>query len=859
MQCCQKLEAGPRLLVGGSDNTYYYSREGVLEWLTDRPESEVLWVLRRLSVKRSQVYHQARNQNVTSDELAYIENTDHAQDTYAQELKEANPIIQFGSSVFITAEEQPAVMVDVIRIGNLSTQSKVQFETIDGSAISGKNFYGLKGGITFELGEHSKCIEVKLMQDDDWDTTLEFSVTLKQEGLINAHLGRYLYHTRVKVMNDDTFPTNLFRNEILNNNLGEVPHNRLLMEYFRMNFKRPVVKVGTVKMALADQLHNLYFILRIFMQVYLVDFVLAKKVDNREQKLIYIMMLMILPFAFLHYVDYRKSHWKVGGSSRCLLQAGLLRKFLNYDIASRERVDQGDLVMAITRDSAKLVHDGYLNLLNCIKFLGQIVMIVVFQLTAPAVFGKPVRFLNLGLLGILPLILGSFLVARRRTTTRSFNTLNGNQDDLVDHINNTAQMYRLIADFGRRSQVVEKFQDTVKEYNGSAVKLAVVLGNNVYFAQWLTILILASYTVIGGASVLSSGTSLGMFLSDLNVFKEVGASWGSIYKTILEMQTTYPALERIVFLMNLRTDLGARQEIAESNHKKQRALMAIYRPSKSELHIPVYDCLPLTLENLGFHSSEERNQAASFKICMAQGQLAVMLGSGKSTLLRIMGGAILPGPLESNQEYYVPLHLRVLHVTNEPLFFRGSLLSNIVFGVGEGDADGSLSRVLSIAGRLQVPDHICNLIETQETAQMWHDRLSQAEMQQLNIVRAFVANPEVLVIHKPSQVFDDQMAKHILATLKEFVVERGVCMDASSVHLRRPRTCIFSSNRIEAVKIADVVYHISPQLGFRQLDKEKAAEEVVKANTKRNLLYHQHHSEGHQHIRVHKEKSKGII
>merc|ERR1719161_2666359 len=116
-----------------------------------------------------------------------------------------------------------------------------------------------------------------------------------------------------------------------------------------------------MKILMVDQMHNLYFIHSIYLSWYMVDKVLSKKGQSNPEELYFpndpqmtlfaIMLMLVLPLFVLHYLDYRKCFWKVGGTTRKKLQANLLRKFLNYDEASRAGIQSSDLIMAMTRDA----------------------------------------------------------------------------------------------------------------------------------------------------------------------------------------------------------------------------------------------------------------------------------------------------------------------------------------------------------------------------------------------------------------------------------------------------------------------------------------------------------------------------
>merc|ERR1719198_2787675 len=115
---------------------------------------------------------------------------------------------------------------------------------------------------------------------------------------------------------------------------------------------------------------------------------------------------------------------------------------------------------------------------------------------------------------------------------------------------------------------------------------------------------------------------------------------------------------------------------------------------------------------------------------------------GKSTLLKVLGGAVLPeiGSIE-RLEVFIPCHLRVIHIPPEPVFFRGSLMDNMTYGVRPGDADGDKSRVKAIFRRMGLPGNVLSLLDEDSLHYSnWFDVLSLSQLHLLSIVRTLVAN-----------------------------------------------------------------------------------------------------------------------
>mmetsp|Transcript_28839 Transcript_28839/g.85691 ORF Transcript_28839/g.85691 Transcript_28839/m.85691 type:complete len:574 (-) Transcript_28839:8-1729(-) len=564
----------------------------------------------------------------------------------------------------------------------------------------------------------------------------------------------------------------------------------------------------------------------------MVDNVLAIKTEtliggSKQGSLIWLAALNVVFFALLYILDQRKHTWKVGGRSRSMLQQSLLRKFLNYDDQSRNEVDQGSLVMAMTRDSVNSVKDGYLNVIKLVRAIGQIVMIMVFQVTCPPMFGRQYRLATM----ILPLVLFSillvgFLKMRWRKTTQVFTEMNTREDDLVDYVNGTAANYRLIADYNQRGKYVDRFSECISGLNKAIEVNSVVNGENLYFPQWVTAVLVSAYFIIGGTAVKdpndpnSVGTSLGVFLSDIAVFTQIGLAAGVIYQCLLEMVTVFPPLERVTTLANLATDVKARGQISEWNRKTTRERRATLIGKGDDRRLPI-DLLPIRVKDfeiLGCNQSLTRKGLMEVR----QGNLVALVGKrgqGKATTLKMLSCVLLPQMTEGDKGpgIFMPSHLRVLHLSLQPLFFNGTLYENLTFGVKPGHPDGNRSRVVAICRHLRIPEATISLIST-EDAFPWDSFLSQTQKQALCLARAFITNPEVLCIHKPTQVFDPESALNVMRILRTFVTFKGVEMDASTWHLRRLRTCMFTSTDRMNVALADQVIHISNE-GIKEIDK----------------------------------------
>jgi len=401
---------------------------------------------------------------------------------------------------------------------------------------------------------------------------------------------------------------------------------------------------------------------------------------------------------------------------------------------------------------------------------------------------------------------------------------NNKQNALLGQVDRIVTNYRMIADFNRRPFFVDRYEDRIKEYNKAEVDANKVLKNNMYFASWLTVLCVALYTIHGGLTTVESPDtlSLGMFLANVSIIRKIGSAAGSIYAVLLDIQGTFPALENIVNLINRPTDLPQRIALSRDRRKTTTNMRSDIRTTLN-IGAPI-DLLPIRAENVefGFQTDAVGQRAfnSSGVLEILQGQMVSLVGprgEGKSTMLKILGGVILPKP----GGLFVPSHLRVLHVSNEPFFFAASLLENLTFGVTQGDDDGKVERVAAICDRLSLPEKIIRFVKQGWDGEklQWVEVLSYTQKCLLCLARALVANPEVMCIHKPTMAYDEQTSERVMRILKEFCTHKGLEQDPTTQRRRRPRTCVMTSSKQLGLELADRVYMVCHKDGIKHVSK----------------------------------------
>lgn len=117
-------------------------------------------------------------------------------------------------------------------------------------------------------------------------------------------------------------------------------------------------------------------------------------------------------------------------------------------------------------------------------------------------------------------------------------------------------------------------------------------------------------------------------------------------------------------------------------------------------------------------------------------------------------------------------------------------------------------------------DHYLGSHEEEEPEELpeeapWYEKMSRSEAKRLHLARAFIANPEVMVLHNPLGDLDENLAQDVAQMLRDFVDHRGLELDDKAFpwHRRRRRTAFFSANDVfgEFKTLADVTCSLGDQ------------------------------------------------
>jgi len=479
---------------------------------------------------------------------------------------------------------------------------------------------------------------------------------------------------------------------------------------------------------------------------------------------------------------------------------------------------------------------------------------------AMAIFQKPFTAIFFVL---FPVSMLSFLRLRLRGTEQATADLFDSQTAMVAFVQKVTDFFRVIADYGQKQETVGNFGAVVKDFNDKMHIHHTRHCTNKAFAPFITSVIVGVYILRYYEGVRSGDVGVGEFVTGVGIWRGIGSCYQGIYENVLTMQDSLSCLHNVVYYMNLSLDIcdraTSKRHLLQELDKAQDASAALFyagTPTDCALVQPTTDIVSGSIVEKAFYSQdliqidvEKINFTypsqgdvpakpvlidASFEI--SQGQLVGAIGptgSGKATLLQLLGGVLVPA--HGSGLCFLPPHLRVLHVTRDPLIFHDcSLWDNLLYGeVAEEDRDPQ--RVVQICKRIGMsPDVLESLqhasrpcvvrkpessshcgtghsVANREVAEQKAfsmTNITYTDRCLIHLARALIVNPDVLVVHKPLTHFNGTDMECVLEMLREFVDMRGLETPVEMRRCRRPRTCIMSMASLDGIDIPDLVLQV---------------------------------------------------
>lgn len=479
---------------------------------------------------------------------------------------------------------------------------------------------------------------------------------------------------------------------------------------------------------------------------------------------------IIAMLLIIYWITYIWMHKLFGGSNLVerLLRSRYMNRLMTMTPSFFERNRTGDLMARATNDIRAVsatVGFGMLTLCDSTIFLSVVLLamgsLVSWKLTLAAVLPLP-------LIAVAMIFYGRAIHDRYSLAQDAFGDMN---DQVLESVSGV----RVIRAYVQERLDEQRFSDITEDVyrkNMAVARVDAFFEPTIRFCVGLSYIIGLTYGIY---LVFRNQITLGDLVSFNMYLGMIVWPMFAIGELINIMQRGGASLERIDETLNSVPDV---QDIAQP--------IEVASPSSIELNNVTFRYPTSTIDNLN-----------GVSLSLSQGQTLGVVGrtgSGKSTLLKQLlheypsgSGELLISGVPIGNIALDRLHSWMGYVPQEQILFSKSVRQNIQFGLDKADDDTIMQAITAAAFQ----NDLGTLSEGLDT--LVGERgvsLSGGQKQRVSLSRAFIANPDILILDDALSAVDARTEARIIENIRQE---------------RSGKTTLISTHRLSAIEHADII------------------------------------------------------
>lgn len=400
---------------------------------------------------------------------------------------------------------------------------------------------------------------------------------------------------------------------------------------------------------------------------------------------------------------------------------------------------------------------------SAITLIGVIVMMLIIS---------PLLSLVVVLTLPLSLIVTVGIAGRSQTYFRNQQKALG---ELNGHIEEMYTGHKIVKAFGHEERAIDQFTELNEQLYNAGWRAQFVSGMIMPLMRFVGNLGYVVVAVVGGIMVTQGSISIGdvqAFIQYAQQFTQPITQLANIANVI---QSTLASAERIFELLDEQEEIPEAADAAVITH-----------PEGS-----------VTFEHVKFGYKPDAILMEDMNIDVKPGQMVAVVGptgAGKTTLVNLLmrfyevnGGRILVDGVDITQLKRGALRRTFGMVLQDTWLFNGTIYDNIAYG-----RDGATEEEVIQAAKAANADHFIRTLPDGYKTVLNEEatNISQGQKQLLTIARAFLADPEILILDEATSSVD---------TRTEIQIQKAMA------DLMKGRTSFVIAHRLSTIRDADII------------------------------------------------------
>jgi len=367
----------------------------------------------------------------------------------------------------------------------------------------------------------------------------------------------------------------------------------------------------------------------------------------------------------------------------------------------------------------------------------------------------------------------TMLIAKR--SQKQFATQWERTGALSGHVEEMFTGHNIVKVFGRQQAAIDRFDEQNDQLYQASFKAQFISGIIMPSMMFIGNLNYAAIAVLGGLRVASGTMSLGDVQAFVQYSRQFTQPITQTASAANVLQSAVASAERVFELLD---------EVEESPDVAEPVVLERVRGH-------------LSLKDVSFRYLPDTPLIEHLDLEVAPGQTVAIVGptgAGKTTLVNLLmrfyeidGGSIFIDDVNTRDMKRSDLRRLFGMVLQDAWLFGGTIRENIAYG----DDQATEEQVLAAAEAAHVDHFVRTLAEGYDT-RLDDDsaHVSQGERQLLTIARAFLVDPQILILDEATSSVD---------TRTEVLIQKAMS------RLLRGRTSFVIAHRLSTIRDADVI------------------------------------------------------